>query len=155
MYNDTFFQKHPLHIMMNTIKKTTLLLSALAVFYITGCTQPKASDILKNDAQKKELFSAIVSSDQASSELIDSLVTRRHEQVMMKMHTMMKTDPMMGKMMMGKMMEMCNDDSLMCKMMMNSMQSHSKVMKSMESMCNMNNMKGKSEAQKEEHLKHH
>lgn len=141
--------------MINTVKKSTILFSALAVFYIIGCTQPKASDILNNDAQKKELFSAIVSNDQASSELIDSLVTKRHEQVMMKMHSVMKTDPTMGKMMMGKMMEMCNDDSSMCKMMMSSLQSHPKVMKSMEGMCDMNSMKGKSEAQKDEHLKHH
>lgn len=141
------------------MKNITILLATAVILFSTGCAQSKASDMLKNDAQKKEIISAILSNDQASSELMDSLMIRHHEEMMMKMNTMMTGDTMMQQDMMTKMMDMCDTDSSMCKivmgkmmdmcdtdqskcnMMMGSMQSHAHVMKSMQGMCDMKGMK--------------
>ena len=145
---------HVLNIMINAKLNSMILLTA-AVFYLSGCSQPNVSDMLLHEDQKKEIYSAILSNDQASSELMDSLMTKHHEQMMMKMHSMMMGDAMMQKDMMDKMMDMCNADSSMCKMMMGSMQSRPNVMKSMQSMCDMNSMKGEPVEKKEEHQNHH
>lgn len=118
-----------------------VLLAAAVVFYITGCAQPKAPDMLKNDAQKKEIFSAILNNEQAVSEMMDSIIVQHRDHLMMKMHSMTKGNAMMEKEMMGKMMEMCNTDTSMCKMMMSSMQTQPNVMKSMKGMCDMPGMK--------------
>lgn len=142
-------------------KISSLLLLAAGFLYITSCTQPKAADMLQNDAQKSEIIAAILVNDAVSSELMDSLMIKHHEQMMMKMNSMMSGDKMMQGDMMGKMMEMCKSDSSMCKMMMDetmamcdadqgkcnmmmtSMKSHPNVMKSMKGMCDMEGMKMK------------
>ena len=103
------------------MKNSTMLLAAAAILYITGCTQPKVSDMMKNDAQKKEIFSAILSDDSLSSQLMDSLMVKHPEQMMMKMHSMVMSNKSMQENMMGKMMDMCKTDSSMCRMMMSNM----------------------------------
>ena len=142
-------------------KISSLLLFASGFLYITSCTQPKAADMLQNDAQKSEIIAAILVNDAVSSELMDSLMIKHHEQMMMKMNSMMSGDKMMQGDMMGKMMEMSKSDSSMCKMMMNetmamcdadqskcnmmmtAMKSHPNVMKSVKEMCDMEGMKMK------------
>ncbi len=142
-------------------KISSLLLLAAGFLYITSCTQPKAADMLQNDAQKSEIIAAILVNDAVSSELMDSLMIKHHDQMMMKMNSMMSSDKMMQGDMLGKMMDMCKTDSSMCKMMMGktmdmcdmdkskcsmmmgSMQEHPKAMKTMQDMgmCDMKGMK--------------
>lgn len=142
-------------------KVNSLMLLLATLLYLTGCTQPKVSAMLKDDAQKKEIISAILSDEQVSAELIDSLMNKNHGQMMIKMNAMMSGDKMMQGNMMGKIMDMCKTDSAMCKkmmgmtmdmcdadqskcnMMMGAMQSHPNVLKSVQSMCDMKGMKMK------------
>lgn len=146
--------------MMNLMKTFSLLL-VIAVIYLSGCTQPDSSTILKDDARRKAIISELVNDDQSSTELIDSLLLKHHDEVMTKMNAMMGGDKRMQGAMMGNMMSMCKSDSSMCKMMMNetmamcdadqgkcnmmlgAMQSHPNVMKSMKGICNMEGMKMK------------
>ena len=121
--------------------KTIMILLVTASRYITGCTQNNMSDMFTNDAHRGEMFSEILKNDQWSSELIDSLMMKHHGEMMTKMNDMMKGDQRMQMGMMDSMMSMCNADSSMCKMMMSSMQSRPNVMKSMQSMSDMNEMK--------------
>ncbi len=145
------------------MKSLIIILAVASLFYFSGCTQPKASEMLNNDAQKQEIFSAILSNDDACSEMIDSLMIKHHEQMMTKMNGKMNgnqsmqmgmMDNMMGmcnsdssmcKMMMGKTMDMCDMDKSKCKMMMGSMQEHPKTMESLKDMgmCDMKGMKMK------------
>lgn len=145
---------------MNLIKSLPYLI-VIAMVYLSGCEQPDSSTMLKDDARRKEVISTLVNDDQASSELIDSLLIKHHGEVMTKMNVMMGEDKHMQGDMMGNMMSMCKTDSAMCKMMMNetmamcdadqgkcnmmmsAMQSHPNVMKSMKGMCDMEGMKMK------------
>jgi len=142
-------------------KLSFIILLATGLQFITSCTQPTAKNMLENDAQKRDIISAILVNDAVSSELMDSLMIRHHDQMMTKMNSMMTGDKMMQgemmgtmmdmcksndamcAMMMGKTMDMCDADSTKCKMMMSSMQSHPNVMKSMQGMCDMKGMKMK------------
>lgn len=144
---------------MKTIMKCSLFLLTGATLYITACTQPDTSTMLKDDVRKKEIISALVNDDEASSALIDSLLLKHHGEVMTKMNAMMSGDATMKGDMMGRMMDMCKTDSTMCKMMMDetmamcdadagkckmimsSMESHPNVMKSVQGMCDMKGMK--------------
>ena len=160
---------------MNTFKNSTILLAAAAIIWTSGCTKPKAGPDLTNDTQKKEIISAVLNDSQVSSELLDSLMVTHHEQVMTKMHSMMKgdmamqgnmmdqmmdmckSDTSMCKTMMSKTMDMCDADPSKCKMMVGAMQSHPKGMTSMQGMgmCDMNSMGGMKDAKKDDHQKHH
>ena len=144
------------------MKNFKIILAVASLLYFSGCTQPKAEEMLNNHARKQEIFSAILSNDAACSELMDSMMMTHHEQMMTKMNDMMKgnqpmqmglMDNMMGmckddssmcKMMMGKTMDMCDSDNGKCKMMMGTMQEHPKAMESMKGMgmCDMKDMKG-------------
>lgn len=148
-----------------------MILLATATIYITGCTQPKASEMLKNDTQKNEIYSAILSNDQLSSELMDSLMMKHHDQIMLKMNSVMmgdkdmqmgmmdnmmsmcKNDSSMCKMMMGTTMDMCDADQSKCNMMMNTAQSRPNVKKAMDAMCNMKSMN--TTTTKDEPAQHH
>lgn len=139
-------------------KLSFIILLATGFQFITACTQPTAKNMLENDAQKRDIISAILVNEAVSSELMDSLMIRHHDQMMTKMNSMMtgdkmmqgemmgtmmdmcKSDDAMCAMMMGKTMDMCDADSTKCKMMMSSMQSHPNVMKSMQGMCDMKGM---------------
>ncbi len=136
----------------------TMFLLTGTILSITACTQPDSTNVLKDETQKQKIISALVNDDQASSALIDSLLIKRHGEVMTKMNAMMGGDKGMQGAMMGNMMSMCKSDSSMCKMMMNetmamcdadagkckmmmaSMESHPNVMKSVEGMCEMKGM---------------
>ena len=146
-------------------KLYSMFLLAAGIFSMTSCTQPKASVMLQDDARKNDIIAAILVNDAVSSELLDSFMIRRHDQVMMKMNAMMggdasmqgdagmkegmmdkmigmcKEDSSMCKMMFNKTMAMCDADQASCKMMMSSMEAHPNVMKSVEGMCNMKGMK--------------
>ncbi|MBA3648721.1 MAG: hypothetical protein H0W62_09250 [Chitinophagales bacterium] len=135
--------------------KHLLILLAATLIY-TGCTQPKGSEMLKTDTQKREIFSSILNDDQLSSELMDSMLIKRHDLMMSKMNSMMTGDRNMQMGMMDNMMSMCSKDSAMCNMMMtktmdmcdadqskcnmmmNMAQARPNVQKSMQNMCDMN-----------------
>lgn len=156
--------------MKSLMNQSTFLLLGTAL-YFTACTQPDSTNVLQNETRKKEIISALVNDDQASSMLIDSLLVKRHGDVMTKMNAMMggdkemqgamvdnmmsmcKSDDAMCKMMMDETMAMCDADTSKCKMMMASMESHPNVMKSMEGICQ---MKGMNMApKKDDHSQHH
>lgn len=102
--------------------KKTLLFLVAASLYLGGCYQDhKAADMLKNEIQKKEIFSAIVNDDQLSSAMMDSLMNRHSEKMMSMMHSMMKDDQKMQMGMMNQMMEMADKDTTMCGNMMQMM----------------------------------
>lgn len=139
--------------------KTLVILLTMASLTILSCTQPSVSEILKSEAGKKEVISAVLSNEQVSAELLDSLMLTQHTQMMTKMDAMMKGDAMMQSDMMGKMMDMCKTDTTMykkmvgqmmdmcnadqsrCEMMKMSMRSRPNVMKSMQDMGDMKGMK--------------
>jgi hypothetical protein len=139
--------------------KTLSILLATACLFILGCTQPSASEMLKNDTGKKAVISAVLSNEQVSAELLDSLMLTQHAQIMNKMDAMMtgnpmmksdmmgqmmsmfKTDTTMYKTMLGGMMDMCNADQSRCEMMKMAMQSRPNVMKSMQNMEDMHGTK--------------
>lgn len=147
-------------IMINLIKGLPYLL-VLCILYLSSCAQPDASTMLKDDSRRKAIISELVNDDQASSELIDSLLLKHHGEVMTKMNAMMggdkgmqgdmmknmmsmsKSDSSMCKMMMDETMAMCDADQGKCNMMMTSMKSHPNVMKSVKGMCDMEGMKMK------------
>lgn len=124
----------------------------------TQCSSPVPEKICDNTASRGRIISELMSNDTYMSEVMDSMKTK-HQGAMMttvfdnakgdnqmqsdmmnNMMEMCKMDSSMCKMMMDKTMEMCDADSTKCMMMMNSMQSHPKVMKSMEGMHYMKGM---------------
>jgi hypothetical protein len=156
---------------MNTLLKYSMILITGTILFLTSCTQSSTSTALKDASKRKEIISAVVNDDQASAELIDSLLIKHHGEVMTKMNAMMGGDKGMQGAMMGNMMSMCKSDSSMCKkmmsetmamcdadagkckMMMSSMESHPNVMKSVEGMCEMKGMK--MDTKKDDHVQHH
>ena len=111
--------------------KAILILLATTSLYISGCNQHDMSDMFTNDAHRGEMFSEILKNDQWSSELMDSLMMKHHEQMMMKMKSEVMGDKSMQEDMMGKMMDNCDADSNMCRMMTGMMTNHKPTMKMM------------------------
>ena len=102
--------------------KKTFILLAIVSFYLVGCYQDhKAPDMLKNEIQKKEIFTAILGDDQLSSAMMDSLMQRHSDKMMSMMHSMMKGNQKMQMDMMNEMMTMADRDTMMCGNMMQMM----------------------------------
>jgi len=142
------------------MKKIILLPFAFAIlFSLTQCINPALEKLISNAETRGKIISALMNDDAYMNEVMDSMMIKHpdvilstvfvlakndmhtQENMMDKMTDMCKMDSSMCKMMMGKTMDMCEADQSKCKMMMGSMQSHPKVMKSMQGMCNMNGMK--------------
>ena len=92
--------------------KYVLLLITAATILFSACTQPKVSEMLKNEMQKKEIFSVILSDADLSSELMDSLMNTHHQMTMMKIDVMMKRDNISHQHLMETMMNMADNDSV-------------------------------------------
>ena len=115
--------------------KKTLILLAIASLSFTSCSSnDKAPEMLNNEIQKKEIFSAIISNDKLLSEFMDTMMTNHHDKMMSMMESKMKSDKTMQMDMMGGMMNMCEKDSLMCNKMMTMMQSKPMMMNKMKKM---------------------
>ncbi len=142
------------------MKKPTalLILFAATLTFLVSCnSKPSTEQYLQNDQQRKEIVLAMAHQQPYMTEMMNEMMKNDScKQMMMnnmmsdpnmkamhmsKMMSMCKEDSSMCKMMMGKTMEMCNADSAKCKMMMASMQSNPNVMKSVQGMCDMDNMK--------------
>ena len=143
-----------------------LLLSATTLIFFTQCSSPENGNLPSDAASRGKIISTLMSNDGYMNEVMDSMRTKHpdiilstafvvtksdkamQEKMADKMTDMCKMDSSMCKMMMGKTMDMCDADQSKCNMMMNMASSRKNVMKSMQGMCNMNNMKGKPENKK-------
>ncbi len=139
------------------MKKISLALLFILVSFTFQCCDSAESDkTVENPEGRAKMISALMKNDVYMNEVMDSMRMKHSdammnnmmakgdkEKMMNNMMEMCKTDPSMCKMMMSKTMDMCESDSSMCKMMMSSMQSHPKVMKSMEGKSDMKGMKMK------------
>jgi hypothetical protein len=95
---------------------------------------------MSNDAYMNEVMDSIriKHSDAMLSTVLNMAKNDKQMQgnIMDKMTGMCYSDTSMCKMMMDKTMDMCEADQFKCNMMMGSMQSHSKIMKSIHTMKN-------------------
>jgi len=106
-----------------------LLLATILLF--SACGEGNMNHMFTNDEHRRMMFSEIANNDQWSSEMMDTLMIKHHDQVMQKMHSMMMGNKSSQEDMMGKMMDNCDSDSNMCKMMTGMMTNHKPTMKMM------------------------
>ena len=143
------------------MKKIILpVIAFAALISFTQCTGPETENLSSNPAARGKAISTLMNNDAYMNEVMDSMRTKHPEvilstvflltkddktmqgKMMDKMMDMCKMDSSMCKMMMGKTMDMCDADQSKCNMMMGTGASRPNVMKSMQGMCNMSNMKG-------------
>ena len=131
--------------------KKTFILLAVASLSLVSCETNHKSDMLKNEVQKQEIFSEILSSDKLLSDFMDTMMLNHnyHDKMMALMQVKMKSDKNMQMGMMGGMMDMCEKDTGMCKQMMQMMKDKPNIMK-------MSNMEPTTVVQDNlDHNKHH
>ncbi len=127
------------------------LLAVAAVISFTQCNE-SASNELANAGERGQIISALMNNGAYMKQVMDSMEVKhgtgmgKHDMAMNpdmmgNMMEMCKTDSSMCKKMMSMCMDMCEADQSKCDMMMGAMHGHSKVMKSMEGMCDMKGMK--------------
>jgi len=127
------------------MKNLTILpiLVASAMILLTACNSKQTAELsLKDDNQRKEIFTTIIKTKPYMSEMMHEMMNNdscKHS-MMRNMMSMCKDDSTMCKMMMGKTLEMCDMDESKCKMMTGCMKSHSNVMKSMKEVVSKDNM---------------
>jgi hypothetical protein len=152
-------------------KLAILLLSVSVLISFTQCSTPSPDKLCSDADTRGKIISELMNNDAYMKEVMDSMKTKHGDAIVSTSCDMMKGDKAMGtkmmnnmmdmcmadtsmcSMMMGKTMDMCDADQGKCNMMMGSMQTHLNVMKSMEGMCDMKDMK--MDNKKEDHSQHH
>ena len=116
---------------MNTTK--LLCIASAMVFLFTNCTNTAADKALNTPESRAATISGLLSNHDCRSQLIDSLSTGNHAEVMQEM---VQNKGIMSKMMqtggmMENMMQMCDIDSSICNKMCGTMMSDEKGSKCM------------------------
>jgi hypothetical protein len=128
------------------MKKSQLfpILFAAALMSITACNSTHSADAcLKDDLRRKDIVNTMVHHQPYMNEMIHEMMNNDscNQMMMQNMMNMSLDDTSMCKMMMNKTMELCDKDPAKCKMLKHAMQSHPKVMQSMNGMNGTDHMK--------------
>ena len=115
------------------MKKLFLILASTSLSLISCSSDHRAPEMLNNEIQKKEIFTAIISDDKLLSEFMDTMMNH-HDKMMAMMGSKMKTDKKMQMDMMSGMMDMCEKDTGMCKQMMQMMKDKPNMKMQMKNM---------------------